>query len=158
MAAYGENLTKQIFWEDIEEGAEIPALVKNPTTQQLVQYAGASGDFYQIHYDKDFAQETGLSGVIIHGALKNAFLGQLVTEWAGPQGILKRLTCQYRGMDYPNLPITAKGTVTRKYQTDNRLMTDCNIWLENSQGETTTPGTATVILPSRTTRNSIQSQ
>ena len=143
-------MTEQIFWEDIDEGTELPTLVKTPTTRQLVQYAGASGDFYQIHYDKDFAQETGLSGVIIHGALKNAFLGQLVTEWAGPQGTLKRLTCQYRGMDYPDLPITAKGTVTRKYQEDNQHLADCNIWLENSQGETTTPGTATVVLPSRT--------
>ena len=77
-------MTEQIFWEDIDKGTELPTLVKTPTTRQLVQYAGASGDFYQIHYDKDFAQETGLSGVIIHGALKNAFLGQLVTEWAGP--------------------------------------------------------------------------
>ncbi len=144
-------MAKQTFWEDIEEGTELPALVKRPTTRQLVEYAGASGDFYQIHYDKDFAQETGLTGVIIHGALKNAFLAQLVTEWAGPEGTLKRLTCQYRGMDYPDLTITAKGTITRKYKADNQNLIDCNIWLENSHGETTTPGTATVILPSRTT-------
>ena len=149
-------MSKQTFWEDIEEGTELPTLVKSPTTRQLVQYAGASGDFYQIHYDKDFAQETGLTGVIIHGALKNAFLGQLVTKWAGPEGTLKRLTCQYRGMDYPDQTITAKGTVTRKYRANNQNLADCNIWLENSQGETTTPGTATVVLPSRTTNKSTQ--
>ena len=140
----------QIFWEDIAEGDELPAQVKNPTTRQLVQYAGASGDFYEIHYDKDFAQGTGLTGVIIHGALKNAFLGQLVTDWAGPDGLLKSLTCQYRGMDYPGQPITAKGTVTRVYQEDGQNLVDCQIWLENPQGENTTPGSATVSLPSRT--------
>ena len=102
-------MTEQIYWEDVTEGMELPALVKEPTTRQLVQYAGASGDFYEIHYDKDFAQGTGLTGVIIHGALKNAWLGQLMTDWAGPQGILKKLSCQYRGMDYPGEPITAKG-------------------------------------------------
>ena len=57
-----------LYWEEIEEGMEIPPLEKQPTTQQLVKYAGASGDFYQIHYDTAFAQSTGLSGVIIHGA------------------------------------------------------------------------------------------
>ncbi len=139
----------QVFWEDVSEGSEIPALVKNPTTRQLVQYAGASGDFYEIHYDKDFAESTGLPGVIIHGALKNAFLGQLVTDWAGPSGVVKRLTCQYRGMDVPGEPITARGTVSRVYQENGENLVECQIWLENPRGENTTPGSATVALPSR---------
>ena len=144
-------MTVQVYWEDTAEGMKLPSLVKNVTTRQLVQYAGASGDFYEIHYDKDFAQETGLSGVIVHGALKSAFLGQLMTDWSGPFGTLKRLSCQYRGMDYPNHPITAKGTVTRKYQEGDQYLVDCTIWLENPEGENTTPGMATVILPSRIT-------
>lgn len=139
----------QVFWEDVSEGSEIPALVKNPTTRQLVQYAGASGDFYEIHYDKDFAESTGLPGVIIHGALKNAFLGQLVTDWAGPSGVVKRLTCQYRRMDVPGEPITARGTVSRVYQENGENLVECQIWLENPRGENTTPGSATVALPSR---------
>ena len=143
-------MVSQIFWEDVIDGMDLPPLVKNPTTRQLVQYAGASGDFYEIHYDKDFAQSTGLNGVILHGALKSAFLGQLMTDWAGPSGTLKKLTCQYRGMDYPGQPITAKGTVNRKYQDGDQHLVDCNIWLENPEGENTTPGTATVALPSRT--------
>ena len=139
----------QVFWEDVSEGSEIPALVKNPTTRQLVQYAGASGDFYEIHYDRDFAESTGLPGVIIHGALKNAFLGQLVTDWAGPSGMVKQLTCQYRGMDVPGEPITARGTVSRVYQENGENLVECQIWLENARGENTTPGSATVALPSR---------
>ncbi len=142
-------MTEQVYWEDVTEGAEMAPLVKNPTTQQLVKYAGASGDYYQIHYDKDFAQGNGLDGVILHGALKNAFLGQFVTDWMGQLGTLKKLSCQYRGMDSPDRPISAKGTVTRKYQENGQNMVDCNIWLENSEGQKTTPGSATVVLPSR---------
>ena len=137
----------QVFWDDVSEGTEIPPLVKHPTTQQLVKYAGASGDYYQIHYDKDFAQGTGLEDVIIHGALKNAFLGNLVTDWMGPHGNLRRLACQYRGMDIPGRPITAKGVVTRKYEDAGAFLVDCDIWLENDQGQRTTPGSATVALP-----------
>jgi acyl dehydratase len=142
-------MAQQLYWEDVTEGMDLPLLVKDPTTRQLVQYAGASGDFYEIHYDKDFAQGNGLEGVILHGALKSAFLGQLMTDWMGPQGNLKRLACQYRGMDFPGRPITARGTVTRKYQDQGQHLVDCNIWLENPDGETTTPGSATVALPSR---------
>ena len=142
-------MTDQIYWEDVSEGMDMPPLVKNPTTQQLVKYAGASGDYYQIHYDKDFAKGNGLDDVILHGALKNAFLGQYMTDWMGPLGTLAILSCQYRGMDSPGRPITAKGSVTRKYQEDGRNLVDCEIWLENTEGQRTTPGAATVELPSR---------
>jgi len=142
-------MAEQIYWDDVQEGAELPSLVKNPTTQQLVKYAGASGDYYQIHYNKDFAKNNELDGVILHGALKNAFLGHLVTKWMGPEGDLKRLACQYRGMDIPGTPITAKGIVTRKYQDQGANLVDCEIWLENKDGEKTTPGSATVVLPLR---------
>jgi len=132
---------------------ELPALVKHPTTRQLVQYAGASGDYYEIHYDKDFAQGNGLEGPILHGALKSAFLGQLMTQWVGSLGTLRRLSCQYRGMDQPGRPITARGTVTRKYEAGGQYLVDCDIWLENEEGQKTTPGSATVALPSRPSVN-----
>ena len=140
-------MAEQVFWEDVTEGMELPPLVKNPTTRQLVQYAGASGDYYEIHYDTAYAIGNGLPGPILHGALKNAFLGQLMTDFAGTQGVLKRLSCQYRGMDVPGQPITGKGTVTRKYQENGQHLVDCEIWLENPEGQKTTPGSATVELP-----------
>ncbi len=142
-------MAEQVYWDDVEEGTDLPDIVKNPTTQQLVKYAGASGDYYQIHYDMDFAKNNELDSVILHGALKNAFLGHLVTRWMGPEGDLKRLACQYRGMDIPGTPITAKGVVTRKYQEQGANLVDCQIWLENKDGEKTTPGSATVALPQR---------
>ena len=142
-------MPEQVYWEDVAEGMELPALVKEPTTRQLVQYAGASGDFYEIHYDKDFALGNQLDGPILHGALKSAFLGQLITDWMGPQGTLQRLQCQYRGMDAPGQAITAKGSVTRKYQQDGQHLVDCELRLENAAGQNTTPGSATVALPSR---------
>ena len=141
--------SRPVFWEDVNEGTEVPPLVKDTTTRQLVQYAGASGDFYEIHYDKDYAQADGLPGQIIHGALKSAFLAQLMTDWAGDHGSLKRLTCQYRGMDVPGDTLVCKGTVTRKYAEDGEHLVDCDIWLQNSKGERTTRGTATVRLPHR---------
>ncbi len=142
-------MRKTLYWEDVPEGDALPPLHKNVSTQQLVKYAGASLDFYQIHYDKDIALKDGLSGVIVHGALKNAFLAQLVTDWIGPEGALRKLSVQYRGMDLPNDPLVCKGAVKRKYVEGQCHYVECDIWLENGKGEKTTPGTATVILPSR---------
>ena len=142
-------MTKQVYFEDVEVGSQIGPLEKNPTTQQLVKYAGASGDFYQIHYDKDFALANKLPGVILHGALKNAFLGHLVTDFAGEHGWVRKLAVQYRGMDQPGSKVLCKGRVSKKYSEGEHHLVDCEIWLENTKGEKTTPGTATVMLPSR---------
>jgi len=68
----------QVYIEDVQPGTRIPELVKNCSPRQLVMWAAASGDFYQIHYDVDYAHSLGLPGLVVHGALKNAFLGQLL--------------------------------------------------------------------------------
>ena len=143
------RLPEQLYFDDVEEGMELPVLEKDPTTLQLVRYAGASGDYHQIHYDLDFAQAKGLPDIILHGALKNAFLGQLMTDWIGEHGTLKKLSAQYRGMDVPGKPVYAKGVVSKTYVEGDQNLVECEIWLEDHKGEKTTPGSAVVSLPSR---------
>lgn len=137
-----------VDWAEISEGAEIGPFTKHTTTQDLVKYAGASRDFYEIHYDKDFALSVGLPGVIIHGALKAAYLGKLMTDWLDDPGALRSLQCQYRGMDFPSESVTCQGRVTRTYIEDGQTLADCDIWIENTRGRTTVPGQATVSIPS----------
>jgi acyl dehydratase len=142
-------MTEQVYYEDIEVGGELPALVKFPTTMQLVKYAGASGDYYQIHYDKDFAVSTGLKGVIVHGWLALAFLGQMVTDWLGEAGKLVRLSGSYRGMNRVAEDVICNGKVAKKYEEDGKKLARLEIWAENPAGEKTVTGTAVVTLPSR---------
>jgi len=137
------------YFDDVSVGDDLPDLKKQATTVQLVQYAGASNDYNQIHYDAEVAARAGHKSVIIHGALKNAWLAQLVTDWIGTTGTLAKISVAYRGIDYPNDTITCKGKVTGKRTEDGRNLVDCDIWLENGEGKTTTPGTATVALPTR---------
>lgn len=139
----------KVYYEDVEVGQEIPTLTKNCSPQQLVMWAAASGDFYQIHYDVDFAKNNNLPGIIVHGALKHAFLGQMLYEWTGDVRSVKRWGCQYRGMDFPNQDIICKGVITKKYQQDGQNILELDIWTENPEGQKTTPGTAVVSLPSR---------
>jgi len=142
-------MSKQLCYEDVAVGDEVSPLLKQPTSRQLVMWAGAVGDYLPIHYDKDFAQSRGLSGVIVHGQLVGAFLGQLMTDWIGEQGILRKLSCSYKGMNYPGETLTFRGKVTKKYVEDGQHYVECSLWAENSKGERTASGTAIVILPSK---------
>ena len=126
----------------VEVGQELPDLVKHPTTRQLVQYAGAQGDFYEIHYDQAYARSVGLPGVILHGLLKAAFLGQLVTDWIGDQATLKAFEVSYRGIDVPGRPYRCAGRVTKVDGTDVEL----EVWGEDEAGKRTTVGTAMIQL------------
>jgi acyl dehydratase len=142
-------MTPQVYYEDIVEGTELPGLVKYPTTMQLVKYAGASGDYYQIHYDKDFALANGLPGVIVHGWLALAFLGQMLTDWLGEKGTLLKLSGSYRGMNRVHEDIICNGKVTKKYVEEDKNLAKVEIWAENPAGEKTVTGSAVVALPSR---------
>ena len=125
---------------NLKVGDEIPELVKHPTTRQLVQYAGAQGDFYEIHYDQDYARSVGLPGVILHGLLKAGFLGQLVTDWLGDRGTLKTFEVSYRGLDVPGKPYRCKGKITK---VDGRQV-ELEVRGEDEGGQRTTVGSATV--------------
>ncbi|MFQ5925524.1 MAG: MaoC/PaaZ C-terminal domain-containing protein [Dehalococcoidia bacterium] len=153
-------MKKQLYYEDVEVGSEVIPLAKIATTEMLVKWAGASGDFNALHYEDTYAASQGVGSPIVHGALKRAWLGHLMTDWIGEQGFLKKLSCQYRGMDYPRkmkdvgVPEEGetwwcKGTVTKKYVEDDQHIVECDIWVENGRGEKTTLGSATVILPPR---------
>ncbi len=139
-----------VYYEDVEVGHELPPLTKNCSTRQLVIWAGGSGDYYEIHYDPPFATGVAhLPGIIVHGALKHGFLGQLISDWTGDPRTIKRVGCAYRGMDFPNEDIVCKGVVTAKRQENGENLVEVEIWTENPEGKKTTPGTALVNLPSR---------
>jgi len=134
------NLTRHVA--NAKVGQELPELVKHPTSRQLVQYAGAQGDFYEIHYDQDYARSVGLPGVILHGLLKAAFLGQLVTDWIGDEATLKSFEVSYRGIDVPAQPYRCRGMLTR---IDGKYL-ELEVWGEDESGKRTTVGTAAVEL------------
>ncbi len=139
----------QLYFEDISEGQEVTTLTQHCDSQRLVYWAAGSGDFYQIHYDKDFALRTGLPDRIVHGALKHALLGRMLHEWVGADGSVKRVACQYRGMDMVDKDVICKGAITGKRSENGENLVDLEIWTETPEGQKTTPGTATVALPSR---------
>jgi acyl dehydratase len=121
--------------------------VETASLRTLVQYAGASGDFYEMHYDLPFAHERGHRELAVHGLLKTAWLGRLVEEWfagqfPGGHGRITVLDVSYRGMDFRDEPVTCGGRVTE--QDGDRVTIE--VWTASADGTRTTIGTAEVAL------------
>jgi len=70
----------------LEVGQEIGSTEFLLTRDSLVRYAGASGDFNQIHYRDDVAAAVGLPGVLAHGMLTMGAAVQVAVDWAGNAG------------------------------------------------------------------------
>ena len=137
----------RLTWNDVTEGQEFSLLEEMPT-QRLVIWAAASGDFYQIHYDDQIANENHLPGTIVHGALKGMIVGRLLDEWFGDDAHIVRWGVSYRQMDRSREPITVWGRITRKYEDGGRALVDLDVGVKQQDGTTeTTPGAATVELP-----------
>ena len=113
-----------VYFEDVEVGREMPALVKEPIQQiQLTRYAGASGDFNPIHIDREFATQVGLPRNILHGLYTMAQVARANAALAdGDPRALKRLSVQFRGIGLPESEITVTGTV--KEVRDGRVVID----------------------------------
>jgi acyl dehydratase len=132
-------------FDDIHVGHALPALEKPPiTTTQLVQYAGASGDFNRIHYDEPFAKEGGFPSVIAHGMLSMAFFGQLVGSWAGATTIA-RLSARFKAVTYPGDRITVAGNVTARDESARTI--ELVLHAKKADGTVTLEGAATLRFP-----------
>jgi acyl dehydratase len=139
----------QLYYEDVEVGTEVPALVKVPSTISLVRYCAAANDFSPIHFDEPYARSRGQKSVIVQGFFKAACLGQMLTDWAGPQGWVRKFGTKYQRINVPNDPMTCRGKITRKYVDGESHLVEVEMWVENGKGEVTTTGQATILLPVR---------
>ena len=133
-----------VTWDAFKEGDEIPVLKKKPGVTQLVKYAAGGGDFNPLHHDFNFPQAKALGSIIVHGRFKYAALGELVSNWLDLGGRIQKISCQYRGMDKPDLEMTLGGKVVKKYEESGKRLADLELWVKNEQGQNTTPGSATV--------------
>ena len=136
--------------QHLDSGSVLPDLRKPPITKmQLVKYAGASGDFNLIHTDDETARTVGLEGVIAHGMLSMAFLGQYISLLiaSDPQALIANLKVRYLGMVRLGDTLTCCGVVKNSASSDGHTTIAIECWAQNQRGEKVTVGEADVVVP-----------
>jgi acyl dehydratase len=116
-------------------------LTDGVTRTQLVQYAGASGDYNPLHSDERFATEVaGFPSLFAHGMLTMGMTGRVITDWFGPEAVLT-FGGRFVGQVWPGDRLTATATVTG-VRDDGTA--DVAISTTNQAGEVVLSATATV--------------
>jgi acyl dehydratase len=104
----------------------------------------------RVHWDQEWARRAGNPAIYDYGRMRETWLVHLCTDWMGDDAWLWKLECEFRKFNYVGDTHWMRGRVTRKYLAeDDRPAVDLDIWGENQRGDTTTPGHATILLPSR---------
>jgi len=139
------------YYEDVNIGDELPPLTKGPyNVMKAAKFSAMNGDYYPGHYDSQWAtQKDRTKGVVAHGLQITTYLSQLLTDWMGPDGFLRRFSSQMRSQTYVGDSITFWGKVTDKRVVDGQYLVDCEVRGVNQDDELIIEGTATVILPVR---------
>jgi acyl dehydratase len=119
---------------------------RNPEAGGGVEYTGIG------HHRESIAKEVGVPGTYDYGPQRSAWMCSLVTNWMGDHAFIKRVRTEMRRFNIVGDTTFCKGKVVRKYVKDNAALVDIEIAAENQRGEVTTPGLATVALPSRNVR------
>jgi acyl dehydratase len=101
-------------YDDVQVGDEVPTLVIPLTRTLIVATAIASRDYQDVHHDPGLAQERGSPDIFMNILSTNGFVGRFITDWAGPDAILKSVKIRLGAPNHPGDTMTMTGKVTEK--------------------------------------------
>lgn len=144
MTTFQNTAGAPVALKDLPVGSSVPERTLAPITRtQLALFAGASGDHNPIHLDDEEARCGGLTGVIAHGMLSMAFLGEFISRLAG-QDNLRSFDARFNAMAFPGDEITCSGVVAAPDDADSDTVVCLDVAAKNQKGETIVSGTARI--------------
>lgn len=136
------STTTSLRYDDVNVGDELPELAIPLTRTLIVATAIASRDYQDVHHDPGLANERGSPDIFMNILSTNGFVGRFITDWAGPDAVLKSVKIRLGAPNYPGDTMTMTGKVTSK---DDRVI-EVEVRGANKLGDHVT-GTVALELP-----------
>ncbi|MEU1515188.1 MaoC/PaaZ C-terminal domain-containing protein [Streptomyces sp. NPDC005811] len=132
-----------------QAGGALPTRVFGPvTSEMLVKYSGASGDFNPIHYDKDYAVAAGYRGVFAQGMYQAALLSTYVADLFGTDAV-RRFSVKFRDQVWLGASLTCAGEVTEVTPREDGVRVAVQLSLTSDEGAVVVVGDAELEVPAR---------
>ena len=100
-----------LCFAEVEEGAELAPCPIPITTTLIVATAIASRDYQDVHHDKELAITRGSPDIFMNILTSSGMCARYVSDWAGPEAIMKRLAIRLGAPNYPHDTMTMTGSV-----------------------------------------------
>jgi acyl dehydratase len=111
--------TTTLDWHDINVGDDVAPLKIPVTATVIVAGAIASRDFMPVHHDPEFAKKQGSPNMFMNILTTNGLCVRFLTDWAGPEAMVKKLAIRLGVPAFPNDPLHFTGNVTGKSEGDD---------------------------------------
>ena len=131
-------------FDEVRVGDALPELEIPLTPTTIVAGAIASRDYQDVHHDRDLALERGASDIFMNILTTNGYVGRFVTDWAGPEAVLKRVDIRLGAPNYPYDSMRLTGRVRARSEAEARVTVE--VRAVNRLGEHVT-GTVDLVLP-----------
>ena len=139
-----------VQYDAVSIGDELTPLPIPLDRSLIVAGAIASRDYQDVHHDPELAQAKGSKDIFMNILTTNGLIGRYVTDWAGPDAVIKKVAIRLGAPNYPGDTMTLTGTVTAKVDgADGGGTVDVSIVGKNDLGHHVT-GTVTVALAATT--------
>ena len=109
-----KDRTKTLRWADIEVGDDVTPLEIPVSTTTIVAGAIATRDFMPVHHDRDYAIQQGSPNLFMNILTTNGYCVRFLTDWAGPEAMVKNLSIRLGVPCFPDDPLRFTGGVTGK--------------------------------------------
>ena len=129
---------------EVEVGEALPELAIEMTSTLIIAGALASNDYTPVHHDKQAAQAQGLPDVIMNVLTTNGWVSRYVTDWAGPNAVIKKLGVKLGAPNVPGDTMKLTGKVLQK--DEEQSVVDIEVVGKNSWGAHAT-ASVSVALP-----------
>jgi acyl dehydratase len=127
--------TTTLKWADINIGDEVTPLEIPVTTTVIVAGAIASRDFMPVHHDRDYANKQGSPNLFMNILTTNGLCVRFLTDWAGPESMVKKLSIRLGVPCFPDDPLRFTGTVTGKSAGEGEGFVEVTFTGANSLGD-----------------------
>jgi acyl dehydratase len=119
---------------------------RNLSRTQIVQYAGASGDYNPVHTDQLYTQEiAGYPSVFAHGMLSMGMTGKMLTNYVG-DGRLTAFGVRFTSQVFPGATLTATATVSGIREDNGQRIVDLEVSTVDEEGVEVVKGTASAVI------------
>jgi acyl dehydratase len=133
-------------WGAVGVGDELPPLSIDVTATVIVAGAIATRDFMPVHHDRDYAGTQGAPDIFMNILSTNAHCSRFLTDWAGPDAMVRRLAIRLGVPTFPGTALTFTGRVTGTSRQGDEGVVEVELRGTNDLGDHVT-GTATISLP-----------
>jgi acyl dehydratase len=121
-------------------------VVDDLSRTQIVQYAGASGDYNPLHSDELYVTKVaGYPTVFAHGMLTMGLTGRVLTDWVG-DGRLLSYGVRFEKQVWPGDTLTTTVTVDSIEDRDGGPVASFSVSTLNEAGDRVLSGTASARL------------